>query len=98
MSTMKLLLIIYDGGIDDDVMSIVEELAPAGHTKLFGAHGFGGTGRKEATPVWPGSNNLLLVAVTPDQAAALVRALRELQATFHRKPGITVFGLEAEEL
>ena len=94
----KLLFVIYDSGIDEDVQQILDEQHLAGWTKLFDAHGLGGVGKKQGDPIWPGTNNLLLIALADDQIPPLVRALENLKASFRRNPGISVFSLPVEVL
>ncbi len=94
----KLLIIVYDAGIDEAVTETIENLELPGYTKVFGAHGVGGTGRKFGNPIWPGTNNLLYIAVSPEQAEQVRRALRDLQGNYRLKPGITLWSIDAEAL
>ena len=95
---MKLLVVIYDSGIEESVNEILEELKLPGYTKLFGAHGFGGQGLKLGDVVWPGANNVLYAALEEDQISPLVERLRKLQTGFRLKPGVTILALPAEVL
>ncbi|MCS6860804.1 MAG: hypothetical protein NZT92_10855 [Abditibacteriales bacterium] len=87
---MKLLTIIYDSGIDESLTETLEEVGVSDYTKLFDAHGVGGRGKKFNTPVFPGTNNLLLVVVPDSAVNRITRAIAELQASFRLKPGIMV--------
>jgi hypothetical protein len=87
---MKLLTIIYDSGIDESLMDVLEGMDVSGYTKIFDAHGVGGRGKKFNSPVFPGTNNVLLIALPEDQVHKVTRALGDLQASFRLKPGITV--------
>ena len=91
LTAPMLLTVIYDSGIDESVMAAIESMGLDGWTKLDGAHGFGGTGHKLDTPVWPGTNNILLIALPQEQAMTVAERLRALQASYRRKPGITLF-------
>lgn len=93
-----MLIIVYDAGIDEAVTEIIENLGLPGYTKVFGAHGVGGTGRKFGNPIWPGVNNLLYIAVAPEQAEQVRRALRDLQGNYRLKPGITLWAIDAEAM
>src|SRR5579871_40073 len=86
-----LLTVIYDSGVDERVMALIAEHGVEGWTKLQGAQGYGGAGYKLDTPVWPGINHVLLLAVTPEKAGELAAAIRALQNTYRRKPGITLW-------
>ena len=65
---MKQLTVIYDTAIDESITELIDGLGLAGYTKLFEAHGSGGTGHKLNTPVFPGINNILLLLL-PEKAA-----------------------------
>jgi hypothetical protein len=87
---MRLLTIIYDSGIDESLTELLDALAVPGWTKLYGAHGDGGRGKRFNNPVHPGDNNLLLVALPESQVDRVVGAIHRLQAGYRLKPGITI--------
>jgi hypothetical protein len=93
---MKQLTVIYDAGIDESVMDLIEGLNLPGYTKLFGAHGAGGTGQKLNNPVFPGVNNLLLLLLPEEDVRPVTDALYRLQATYRLKPGVTLILQEAQ--
>jgi hypothetical protein len=95
---MKLLIVIYDSGVDESINALLDELKPPGYTKLFGAHGLGGQGLKLGDVVWPGTNNLLYLALDDHLIPPFVQRLRQLQAQFRLKPGITILSLPADLL
>lgn len=95
---MKLVTVIYDGGIDEAVLEQVEAMNLSGWTRLVEAHGVGGAGRRRGDQIFPGTNNVLLVALPDERVNELWRRLRALQATFRLKPGITIFVQPVEEL
>ena len=68
----KLLTIISDSAIDETMMELLGELGVQGFTTIFDSHGRGGRGPKESTPVWPGTNHLLLIAA-PEPLIWIVR-------------------------
>jgi hypothetical protein len=95
---MKLLTIIYDSGIEESMAELLTRLGVGGYTRITDLHGSGGRGAKQLNPVYPGSNNLLLVAL-PDADVERVRdAVRRLQAAFRLKPGVTILCQPVEEL
>jgi hypothetical protein len=86
----KLLTIIYDSAIDETIMELLGELGVQNYTKIFDSHGLGGRGLKENTPVWPGTNHLLLIAAPEVDVQRIASAVRRLQGTFRLRPGITM--------
>lgn len=95
---MKLVIMIYDSGIEEMVSERIEALGINGYTKLFGAHGFGGTGMKQGDQIWPGENNVLLMAVADEQVEPLRSVMRNMQEGFRLKPGITLLVSPVEVL
>ncbi len=91
----SLLLIVYDRAIEMDVMSRLEGLDLPGYTLIRDVEGKGGTGIKKGDPVFPGLNNLLLIALNESQVPDVVATLRKLQSDYLLKPGITIFQLFA---
>jgi hypothetical protein len=92
----KLLTLIYDSAIDETMMELMGELGVQGYTKIFDSQGLGGRGRKENTPVWPGTNHLLLIAAPEAEARRIVAAVRRLQETYRLRPGITMLLQDVE--
>jgi hypothetical protein len=95
---IRLLIVIYDAGAEDDVMEVLEQPPVEGWTKLFNVFGAGGTGRKMSEPAFPGVNNVALVALPEEDVDLFRQHLRAVQSLFAKKPGITIFSLPAEEL
>lgn len=95
---MRLLIIVYDSGIEIDLVELTKELDLPGWTKVFGAHGHGATGTKLGDPIWPGTNNVLYVAVPDEQVAPVLAALDELKGSFRTNPGITPFVVPLDEV
>ncbi len=89
--TRALLTVIYDSGVEERLMELIAAQGLEGWTRFEGAHGYGGTTYKLDSPIWPGTNNVLLLAITPEQATHLADSVRALQATYRRKPGITIW-------
>ncbi|HEY3281135.1 MAG TPA: hypothetical protein VGN26_02580 [Armatimonadota bacterium] len=95
---MKLVTMVYDSGVDELVCERVDALGLPGYTKLFGAHGIGGQGKKSGDQVWPGENNVLLMAMEDDLVEPLRHLMRSLQEGFRLKPGITIMVSPVEVL
>ena len=95
---MRLLTIIYDSGIDESMMELLEALGVRNWTRIPDLHGQGGRGPKQMTPVYPGSNHVLFVALADEEVERVRRAIRAFQAQFRLKPGVAIFSQEVEEL
>jgi hypothetical protein len=96
---VKLLIIVYEDSIDEDLTQCLKEQGVPGYTKVFGAQGEGQhSAPKLGTPVWPGQNNVVYVALPDEAVSPLAATLRELQATYRKRPGLRLFALPMEEL
>jgi hypothetical protein len=95
---MRLLIIIYETMIDQDVIKMLEGIRVPGYTKFSGVSGLGKTGRHDGTQIWPGSNTIVLAVVPEELINDLVGKLEILKASFHKKVGLKVFATLADEL
>jgi len=94
----KLLTIIYDSGMESSLTELLDALEIPGITRIYDVMGTGGTGPKMNSPVFPGSNNLVMVSMPEDQVPRVHRAIRRLQSSYRLKPGITIFCQDVVEL
>ncbi|MDR7416087.1 MAG: hypothetical protein QN193_08905 [Armatimonadota bacterium] len=88
---MKLVAVIYEAGIDDSMMELLQRLELPGWTKLEGAVGSGRKGLRLGTPIWPGTNNLLLAVLEEPQVQGLLEALETLKRGYLRPPALFAF-------
>lgn len=95
---MKLLIVVYDQGIDETLMEHLETLDLPGWTKGYDLHGLGGQGLKLGDAVWPGQNNILYIELPDERVEGVVADFRRLQAGYRLKPGITLWSLPVEVL
>ncbi|MCW3100348.1 MAG: hypothetical protein JWL77_5966 [Chthonomonadaceae bacterium] len=86
-----LLTIAYDSGMDERIMETLQERGVPGWTKTFDAHGAGGAEPKLNSPVFPGSVFLLYIVLPEADAPRIAEALRALQKTYRRNPGLTMW-------
>lgn len=93
---MKMVLIVYEAGIDEDLQSVIDRLDVPGWTKLTGATGTGRHGNRFGTQIWPGTNNLLMMALSDDRVDAVIAEMNELKASYLKPPALEVFILAAE--
>ncbi len=95
---MKMLLVIYEGGIDEDLRGVLDEAHVTGYTKLTGATGTGRKGHRFGTQIWPGTNNLLWIALGEGAVAGLVKRLDELKASYLKPPAMQIFISPVDEV
>lgn len=93
---MKLVLVVFEAGVDDSVMELVRKLQLPGWTKLEGATGFGRKGLRLGTPIWPGTNHVLFTALDDGAVEPFLKALDELKRGYLRPPAIQAFVLPLE--
>jgi nitrogen regulatory protein PII len=95
---MKLVMIMYNEAINDEVEKILEQNGVEGFTKWTNVYGKGKTsGPHLGTHVWPKANNVLAVVTEKAAAAKLLKDIRELRKRF-AKEGVKAFMWEIEEI
>lgn len=93
---MRMLLIIYDAGIDEDLHGVLQRAGVSAFTKLTGATGTGRQGNRFGTQIWPGTNNLLWIGLAEEKVGGLVRQLNELQRSYLKPPALQIFVFPVE--
>ncbi len=88
---MKMVWVVYEAGIDEDLAGALEGAGISGYTKLTAATGTGRKGHRFGTQIWPGTNNVLWIALPDEQVAGLVKRLHELKESYVKPPALQVF-------
>jgi len=95
---MKMYLIIYDAGFDEDVMETLSTCCVTGYTKWTRVLGKGErSAPKMDDAVWPGFNCAVMMAVEEELEATVFDALQSL----HKRMGgkaLKVFGWPLERV
>ena len=93
---MKMLFVVYEAGIDEDLQTVLEQTGVPGYTKMVGAVGTGHKGHRFGTQVWPGTNTLLWIALPDEQVEQVLQRLRDLKASYVKPPALRIFVLPVE--
>lgn len=88
---MKMVWVVYEAGIDEDLAGALEGAEIAGYTKLHGVTGTGRKGHRFGTQIWPGTNNVLWIALPDEQVAGVIQRLHSLKESYVKPPGLQVF-------
>lgn len=78
---MKMLMIVYNNAIGDEVMETLNACNVTGYTmwdKVYGKGAISGT--HLGTDIWPGENSALLIALPEEKANTLLAEIKELRA------------------
>lgn len=93
---MKLLFLVYDAVLDEEVSEALDKCNRQGYTKWVRVLGRGERGEPRMdTPVWPGFNNAVMMAVTSGQEAALKESLAGISAG---GGGLRLYSLPVERI
>lgn len=96
---MKMVLISYYVGIEEELMEVLSSLGIEGYTKWERALGSGRTsGPHLGTHIWPKTNAFLSIALEDLQASQLIKKVQELKTTPLGKEGIKAFLLPLEDV
>lgn len=95
---MKMIFIMYNIAINDEVMQILKGLEIKDYTRWEKATGYGKTsGPHLGTNVWPAVNSVIAVAVEDDKKDKLIEKVKETREKLG-KEGIKAFVLPLEEI
>jgi hypothetical protein len=96
---MKMVLISYYVGIEEELSETLSSLGIEGYTQWERVLGRGKTGGPHlGTHVWPKTNALLAVVLENDKASLLLEKVRQIKTTPVGKEGIKAFLLPCEEM
>ncbi len=94
----KMIMLVYNEAIDDEVMEILSRSALKNYTKLTKTYGKGeASGAHLGNDIWPGLNNILYIACRDDEARRLAEEIRIARITLG-KEGIKAFTIPLEEI
>ena len=95
---MKMVMIVYNEAVDDEVMAVLGNCAMKNYSKLSGVFGRGTTsGTHEGNDIWPGRNNILYVVCQDAQAKQMMGCVGELRKKLGPE-GVKAFILPVEEV
>jgi len=95
---MKMVMVVYNEAIDNEVMEMLEGMPVKNYTKVLGAYGRGASsGIHLGDDIWPGRNNILYVACDEAQAQKMLIEVKGLRKQFGHE-GIKAFILPVEDL
>jgi nitrogen regulatory protein PII len=95
---MKLVMIMYNEAINDEVESLLEQNSVDGFTKWTKVYGKGRTsGPHLGTHIWPKVNNVLAVLTEERATDKILQDIRELRKRF-AKEGVKAFTWQIDEV
>ena len=96
---MKMVMAVYNIGVDEEVMAAMEELGVTCFTKVPRVVGTGKTtGPRLDDAVWPGANTMAFFVLPEGREEVVMQAFAHLRGTIGKKAGIKAFllGVEAQ--
>lgn len=95
---MKMVMAVYNIGVDEEITRAMEELGVSCFTKVPRVTGQGKTtGPRLDDAVWPGANTMALFVLPDGKAAQVMEAFRYLRSTVGVKAGVKAFLLNIED-
>lgn len=94
---MKLLFIICESSVDAKITDLLSSIGAPGFTRFTGGTGFGSSGPREGTPVWPGLNSLIVAAVPEELVSPIKEQVSNLKAQRAGKLAVKIFVVPMEE-
>jgi nitrogen regulatory protein PII len=94
---VKMMMIVYHKAADEYVIDALKQAGIRAYTKMIECHGEGTeTEPKLGTHIWPGKNNILIMALQDDDVPAVTKIIRRLKGE-HPRAGLKGFCLPMEE-
>ena len=95
---MKMVMLMYNEALDNEVMEILESCAMKNYTKVTEAFGCGtASGTHLGTDIWPGRNNILYVACEEAVGKKMLVLVKQLRKSLGAE-GIKAFLMPIEDL
>jgi nitrogen regulatory protein PII len=95
---MKMVMIVYNEAVDNEVMEILEDCPLKNYTKITGVFGCGtASGTHLGTDIWPGRNNILYVACQEQESKKIIASIKELRKSLGAE-GIKAFLMPLDEV
>ncbi len=95
-------LILFPQGVEDAVISILDEVGVPGFTQSDKVTGRGERGRHFDNPLWPGADGAIFTVTTPLQVEQLSKSIVDLSAQLERESrglfGLHVFTWPCEQV
>ncbi|MCX5694912.1 MAG: hypothetical protein NT014_07350 [Candidatus Omnitrophica bacterium] len=77
---MKMVMLVYNEALDNEVMEILESCSMKNYTKVTGVFGCGTTsGTHLGTDIWPGRNNIMYVACEEAVGKKIIVLVKQLR-------------------
>lgn len=86
----KLVYIIAETGTDLQIRKLLKRLDLEHYTLFEQVKGAGETGRKDGDAVFPGINNVMMIAMNEGKLPDLVEGLHKIRDSFIIQPGMKV--------
>lgn len=95
---MKIVLIVYNRAIDEEVMEVLEEIGIESYTKWDRVLGRGrASGPHLDSDIWPGVNYMITIACQDEMKDRIITRVVKLKENL-AKEGIKAFVLPLEEM
>ncbi|MBU0547212.1 MAG: hypothetical protein KJ710_04445 [Candidatus Omnitrophica bacterium] len=95
---IKMVMLIYNEAIDDEIMETLESCGLENYTKIKEVFGKGATsGAHLGSDVWPGRNNILYVACRDAEVKQILICTNALRKELG-KEGVKAFSWNIEEV
>jgi hypothetical protein len=94
---MKMVMLVYNEALDNEVMEILESCLMKNYTKITGVFGCGtSSGTHLGTDIWPGRNNVLYVACEEAVSKKIMVLVKQMRKSLGVE-GIKAFLMPLEE-
>jgi len=94
----KMAILVYDTGIDHQILHILKNLNITAYTKILNVKGAGSSGLKFGDAIGPGENNLIMTMIDDKKVMRLKAQITIFKKNLLEKQGLKVFILPIEDV
>ena len=98
MINMKAAMILFDSELREEVFMIMKIVEIVNYTLMPNLFGSGNQGKKEGSVAWPGTNEIVLLVVNPDQYQKVKDEIHLFKISKATKEGLLLFSWTLDEV
>lgn len=95
---MKAVMALFDSDLREELFTIMELCEIKNYTHFVNLRGSSTHGKKDGSVAWPGSNEILLLILSPEQRETFKNNISHYKDNRDSKPGLLVFDWQLDSM
>ena len=89
---------LYDSELRDEMFMLLELAQIKNYTQFYGLKGSSDQGKKEDSVSWPGSNEILMLAMSSEEKKRFKDEVKRFREERSQPPGLLVLNWDVKEM